>query len=209
VTRYKGRQNAKAIERDFPYIVEMAVPPHGFGSRLVLVCSRDRGATSMVEDVETIRAKYRPARITTLFVGESAPHGGAFFYRGDSGMSRYMRGVVEQVLGTSDDFLKTFKAYGWYLDDLVLTPVNHLSNSQRRTLCHAAQQSLAERIADYQPESIVSLLKSIEPFVRGAAIAAGSNATLYAVPFPGMGQQVKFRDAMTQLVPKLPRAAPI
>ena len=31
--------------------------------------------------------------------------------------------------------------------------------------------------------------------------------TLYVVPFPGMGQQVKFRDAMTQLIPILPRAA--
>jgi hypothetical protein len=158
-------------------------------------------------DVEAVRQQYRPARITTLFVGESAPHGGAFFYRGDSGMLRYMRSTVEPVLGRSDDFLKTFKAYGWYLDDLVLKPVNHLSNSQRRALCRAAQHSLAERIAAYQPQAIVSLLKSIEPSVRAAAIAAGSNAPLYAVPFPGMGQQVKFRDAMRHLIPKLPRAA--
>ena len=32
--RYKGRQSAKAIERDFPHIVEMAVPFGGFGKRL-------------------------------------------------------------------------------------------------------------------------------------------------------------------------------
>ena len=29
MTRYKGRSNAKAIEREFPHIVEMAVPPGG------------------------------------------------------------------------------------------------------------------------------------------------------------------------------------
>ena len=34
MSRYKGRSNVKAIERDFPHIVEMTVPPHGFGSRL-------------------------------------------------------------------------------------------------------------------------------------------------------------------------------
>ena len=34
MTRYKGRSNAKAIERDFPHIVEMAVPEGGFGKPL-------------------------------------------------------------------------------------------------------------------------------------------------------------------------------
>jgi hypothetical protein len=34
MTRYKGRSDAKTIERDFPHIVEMAVPLGGFGKRL-------------------------------------------------------------------------------------------------------------------------------------------------------------------------------
>jgi hypothetical protein len=29
MTRYKGRLSAKAIEKEFPYIVEMAVSKHG------------------------------------------------------------------------------------------------------------------------------------------------------------------------------------
>jgi len=32
--RYKGRASPKAIERDFPHIVEMRVPLGGFGSKL-------------------------------------------------------------------------------------------------------------------------------------------------------------------------------
>jgi hypothetical protein len=39
-----------------------------------------------MEPVEIIRTRYRPDRITTLFVGESAPASGAFFYHGDSTM---------------------------------------------------------------------------------------------------------------------------
>jgi hypothetical protein len=31
--RYKGRPNAKTIARDFPFIVEVAVPPGGLGKR--------------------------------------------------------------------------------------------------------------------------------------------------------------------------------
>ena len=34
MTRYKGRQNAKAIERDYPHFVDVAVPRGGLGSRL-------------------------------------------------------------------------------------------------------------------------------------------------------------------------------
>jgi hypothetical protein len=34
MTGYKGRQSAKAIERDFPHIVEMVVPEGGLGKRL-------------------------------------------------------------------------------------------------------------------------------------------------------------------------------
>ena len=34
MTRYKGRSSSNAIERDFPHIVEVAVPEGGFGKRL-------------------------------------------------------------------------------------------------------------------------------------------------------------------------------
>jgi hypothetical protein len=34
LARYKGRISAKNIERDFPHIVEIVVPPGGLGKRL-------------------------------------------------------------------------------------------------------------------------------------------------------------------------------
>ena len=34
MTRYKGRQNAKAVEQDFPHFVDIVVPPGGLGSKL-------------------------------------------------------------------------------------------------------------------------------------------------------------------------------
>jgi hypothetical protein len=34
MTRYKGRTSQKAIEREFPHVVEIAVPPRGLGKRL-------------------------------------------------------------------------------------------------------------------------------------------------------------------------------
>ena len=34
MTRYKGRKSQKAIEREFPHVVEIAVPPRGLGAQL-------------------------------------------------------------------------------------------------------------------------------------------------------------------------------
>ena len=34
MTRYKGRMTAKAIQREFPHVVETAVPPGGLGAQL-------------------------------------------------------------------------------------------------------------------------------------------------------------------------------
>jgi hypothetical protein len=83
-----------------------------------------------------------------------------------------------------------FKALGWYLDDLVLTSVNDLTRRERKAKCRAAQDGLADRIAEYEPLAIVTLLLGIKKIVEAAAIA----------------HQTRFRDEMARIVPALPRA---
>lgn len=159
-----------------------------------------------MEPIDAIRARFRPERITTLFVGKSAPASGAFFYLGNTSMARHMRTAMESAgLSASDNFLGNFKALGWFLDDLVLTPVNDLSRSEREAKCWAARESLAERIAEYRPRAIVSLLIGIKNIVDAAAVEARSNAPRYAVPFPGNGQQSRFRREIALILPKLAR----
>ena len=141
-------------------------------------------------DVEAARARYRPQQIATLFVGESPPASGAFFYYGNNAITRHMQRAVEAALGSgSGGFLTDFKARGWYLDDLVLHPVNQLRGAQRRAAWRDAQAGLAARIAEYHPRAIVTCLLSIAPVVQAAAVSAGSSAPRFAVPFPGCGQQ--------------------
>lgn len=156
-------------------------------------------------DVEAVRQKFRPSIITTLFVGESAPISGDFFYKGNTNLLRYMKQAVETSLGETSDFLATFKSYGWYLDDLVLTPVNHLGRTERMRVCREAEVELAQRIASYKPLAIVSLLKSVHPNVQRAAKLAGSDVECRWVPFAGMGRQKEFFSAMETLVSSLPR----
>jgi hypothetical protein len=66
-------------------------------------------------DIEAIRASYRPKRITTLFVGESAPKSGKCFYCGNTALGRYMRNVMEKAgLKIDGNFLECSKVMGWY-----------------------------------------------------------------------------------------------
>lgn len=165
-----------------------------------------------MNNVEATRLSYRPKRIVTLFVGESAPAGGTFFYYGNSGLTRYMRKAIESAFpdfvtfNNDQDFLKRFRSYGWYLDDLVRTPVNRLEPAARKASHRKAQSSLAQRIAEYRPRAIVSLLKSIKDVVERAAVEARSSAELHSVPFAGFGRQGEFLIEMERLLPMLPRS---
>jgi hypothetical protein len=151
------------------------------------------------------RARYRPERITTLFVGESPPASGKFFYRGNTALARSMEAAMAAAgLRDGSDFHDRFKSCGWYLDDALL---NHLTRSQRTAACLRARSSLADRIAGYRPLAIVTVLLRIKDIVDNAAIAAGSDAPRFAVAFPGNGQQARFLKEMADIVPTLPRAS--
>ncbi len=156
--------------------------------------------------IETIRLAFRPDRIMTLFIGESAPISGDFFYCGGTALERVMRSAIEGSLGsTSGDFLGTFKGYGWYLDDLVLTPVDHLRGQARRAPCEAAPASLAERIAEYRPLMIVSLLRSICVDVEEAMKTANCRVEHINTPFPVNWHEKAFKTQMRSNWPLLPR----
>ncbi len=162
--------------------------------------------TTKSQSIEAVRARYRPQRIVTLFVGESAPEKGKFFYCGSTAMAGHLEPAIEgSGLSGTGDLRDRFVTYGWYLDDLVLEPIDQWSRRERAAAWRAAQGCLAHRIGDYRPQAIVSLLKCIKKIVKQAATDAGSDAEFFAVPFPGQGHQRRFCKEMAVILPKLPR----
>ena len=153
---------------------------------------------------EDLRIRFRPDEIRVLFVGESVPDSGKFFYKGDSQMYRYFERIVGQKLfGSSNNFLNNFKDSGCYLDDLVLTPVNKISPNKRKQASEQAIPGLAKRIRDYEPQIVVALLKGIEEFVRKAVVHSGVDSCFFATHFPGNGQQNKFECDIARILPEL------
>ncbi len=132
-------------------------------------------------DVERIRRGFKPDSIATLFVGESAPKGGTFFYKGDSGLFREMR----KAFKGGPDFLADFRKKNFYLDDLVLHPIDGLDRRKRREQCRNSVDSLSRRLKEYSPDAIVVIGHGIDKFIRTAAKSVGiKDEQIHGTVFP-------------------------
>jgi hypothetical protein len=117
--------------------------------------ARDREGIRASPPAERTRRGYRPDEVRVLFIGESPPAGGTFFYYANSKLYDATREAFEAAipaLRRADDFLEAFKRLGCYLEDLSPVPVNHLDlkdreqRRQRRALRAEGIKPLARRM---------------------------------------------------------------
>jgi hypothetical protein len=151
---------------------------------------------------EKLRQSFRPPHIQLLFIGESPPASGRFFYSADSGLYRAMRMAFQTVGAGIDDenFLATFQRRGCYLTDLCHEPVDHLDPDQRRALRTAGEKDLARQLKRLRPAMIAPVLRSIATNVENAASLAGWQGRIVQFPYPGRWR--RHREAFIQaLVP--------
>lgn len=146
-------------------------------------------------ETEVLRRQFLPAQMSVLFVGESPPAGGTFFYHANSllyeATKEAFQAAVPDLVGTGG-FLDRFRDLGCYLDDLCLAPVNHLkldnplAKKKRLRLREEGEAPLAARMRGYAPTAIVVTMLGIAENVSRAAISAGlGDSPRPAVPFPG------------------------
>jgi len=141
----------------------------------------------LLREHERLRLRYRPEPVRLLFIGESPPASGRFFYRGDSGLYRAMREAF-QIADPSireDTFLTAFQAAGCYLIDLCPEPVDDLDSESRRAACLAGEASSSRAIARLRPPMIATLVRSIEGNLRSAVMGANWSGRLIHLPYPG------------------------
>ena len=140
-----------------------------------------------LEDAERLRRRYRPARVRLLFIGESPPASGRFFYRRDSGLYRAIRDAFRLIDPsiTDDTFLGIFQRSGCYLIDACAAPVDRLDANSRRAACLASEVALTRSIQRLEPAGIVTLLKSIRDNVERAAVQARWHGPILDLPYPG------------------------
>jgi hypothetical protein len=153
------------------------------------------------DDTEALRLSFMPDRIRLLLVGESAPSSGKFFYRANSNAYHHIR----TAFGRAGDpgFLYWFKSQGYYLDDLVLTPINKAANKDRRLAAQDGVRPLGNRIRSYAPRMVIAFSRQIGAEVAAALALSGVSAEYHCVRFPGSGQQGNFQHDMAPLMNRI------
>ena len=151
-----------------------------------------------------LRMQYRPSKVQVLFVGESPPAGGTFFYAGNSNLFRYTQMAFEHALGRSwvnpSDFLTFFRSKGFYLEDLCLTPVNGLTRPERIRCCKSGIDPLAKKIKKHVPRLVFVTPKAIASHVTKALQSSGHDAPIHSLPFPAMSWQRAYVDTLAMLL---------
>jgi hypothetical protein len=128
--------------------------------------------------LDDLHIRYRPRRVTTLFVGESSPAQGTHFYLANSNLFRATQSAFAVALGadavpSAEAFLRLFASKGCWLVDLADRPVNRLPTKERRVLVEQGIGRLAEVIAETRPKHIVVIKTDIAAAVERAIELAG------------------------------------
>jgi hypothetical protein len=145
--------------------------------------------------------------VRLLFIGESAPASGRFFYQADSGLYRAMRDAFHMADPAIDDenFFVVFQGLGCYLVDLCRRPVDGLDPKSRRAACRAGERSLSNMIIELQPAMIATLLRSIEENVARSLVPTGWRGPIVHLPYPGRWARNKkvFMNALGPIIGEL------
>jgi hypothetical protein len=160
---------------------------------------------------ERLRNSFRPATVRVLFVGESPPAGGSFFYSADSELYRATRDAFEAALPrfrNADSFLNAFAQSGCYLVDLSLHPVNQLIDrkdgdwAKRLRARRRGEAHLAATLTELRPAAVIVALKGIAANVKRAIARAGITTEMYALTYPSRWhhQRMAYRKELTQLL---------
>src|SRR4051812_20336030 len=103
---------------------------------------------------ERTRRKYKPDDIRVLFIGESPPAGGEFFYLANSALYYATRQAFETAipaLRKREDFVRAFCALGCYLARRPVTGAGQPSRPERPRATRRASGGTAEGHEGTQP----------------------------------------------------------
>lgn len=141
---------------------------------------------------ERLRKRYRPGCVRLLFVGESPPASGRFFYQADSGLYRAIRDTFALALPNyvspgieENDFLVSFGALGCYLIDLCGEPVDRLSPRERKIVCADSEVRLARTLRRLRPDVVITVVRSIGDNVKRSERHANWCGRHIELPYPG------------------------
>jgi hypothetical protein len=165
---------------------------------------RERGmmAITAKDRYEICRDKHRPLQTRVLFIGESRPKNGTFFYCGNSFLAQYTCEAFGPEGGPfleMSAFLEHFRNLGCFLVDLCSEPVNHLPQTERKRARRAGEAVLADTLRKLRPRAVVVVMRAISQSVTRAVVTA-QPIRRYDLPFPAQGHQRQYVTQLREIV---------
>jgi hypothetical protein len=158
-----------------------------------------------------LRAPYLPEDPKIIFVLESPPKSGLYFYNPKGRVSEPLFGaMMKDIIGikprSKDEGLREFANRGFLLIDATYTPVNqdHLSLQERNKRILGDLPVLIAELHGYVgPDTGIVLVKAnictlLEPILTVHSFPILNRGR--TIPFPSTGQQNRFREAVRQVL---------
>jgi hypothetical protein len=157
------------------------------------------------------RAPYLPEDRKIVFVLESPPKSGLYFYNPQGRVSEPLfNAMMKDIVGikptSKDEGLREFASRGYLLIDATYTPVNHdyLSQRERNQRILDDLPVLVEELRRYvASDTGVVLVKAnvctlLEPVLTAHGFPILNRGR--TIPFPSTGQQNRFREAVREVL---------
>jgi hypothetical protein len=155
------------------------------------------------------RNQYIPSNTKVVFVLESPPISGRYFYNRDGALSEplfraMMKAVLEIAPASKEEGLQEFASRGFFLIDATYTPVNHCKGKERNAIILQDFPLLVEALREYAPREtgIVLVKANVCELLDARLIAAGFNVLNRGavIPFPSTGQQSRFAERVRKVL---------
>jgi len=161
------------------------------------------------------RNKYRPTKVNVLFIAESPPSSGGYFYAEKTiGKDHLLRETMKALKLWPVDrpmmkgcdkrpMLKQFRSLGFFLIDTCELPVDKMPPRQRRLSTIQGASTLPNRVKELDPGRILIVKKTVFNPARHALSIAGFEDRILnkrSLPFPSHGNQRRFRRMLRRLV---------
>lgn len=132
------------------------------------------------------RKKYQPDNIRCLFIGESRPAGGRYFFRENSNLYFATKEAFERAAAENFN-CAAFQNMGCWLYDVCDVPVNNLGSRERKARILEGMQVLKQALHELNPKFVVVVKKGdFGRLVYPCVLASGyiDRLTSWLLPFP-------------------------
>lgn len=156
-----------------------------------------------------LRNKYRPDNLVTIFVLESPPASGKYFYDESGRVTEPLFKGLMKALGykalNKQDGLLLFSDKGLFLVDATYQPVNEMKGKLRNDTILSDFKNLVADLNNLSPQKKVPLIlvkANICRLLESKLTAEGFEVLNggIVVPFPSTGQQSRFHDQIGKVL---------